>query len=385
MFNPAKRLFRGFSAVFYKETLHMRRDSMAMMLALIVPIIEMVILGAAIDTNVRQVHTAVYDQSGVMEGTQTGSSASRDLINHFINSDTFKVYKYVHSDRELNEEMVSGRARVGLKIPLDFDRKLLRGETAQVMVIVDGSDSSTAGTAVNVAGAIGLEQSLQRVLAQGGSATPSMEIRPKVMFNPDSRSPNFFLPGLIAVLMLMITVMLTAFSVVREKERGTLEQLMVTPVRPLGLMLGKIMPYFFMGLGEMLILLAFMRVVFRVPVHGSVLLLMGLTSIYLFVNLAIGMLISVRANTQAEAIQASMALMLPSIFLSGYVFPRETMPTIFHMLSNFVPATYMINIFRGIILRGAGFPQLWLDGLVLAIMGVGVLLLAARKFERMVV
>ena len=385
MSNPMRRLFRGFSAVFYKETLHMRRDSMAMMLALIVPIIEMVILGAAIDTNVRQVRTAVYDQSGVMEGTQSGSSASRDLINHFINSDTFKVYKYVHSDRELNEEMVSGRARVGLKIPLDFDRKLLRGETAQVMVIVDGSDSSTAGTAVNVAGAIGLEQSLERVLAQGGNATPSIEIRPKVMFNPDSRSPNFFLPGLIAVLMLMITVMLTAFSVVREKERGTLEQLMVTPVRPLGLMLGKIMPYFFMGLGEMLILLAFMRVVFRVPVHGSVLLLVGMTSIYLFVNLAIGMLSSVRATTQAEAIQASMGLMLPSIFLSGYVFPRETMPAVFHMLSNFVPATYMINIFRGIILRGAGFPELWLDGLVLAIMGVGVLLLAARKFERMVV
>ncbi len=385
MSNPMRRLFRGFSAVFYKETLHMRRDSMAMMLALIVPIIEMVILGAAIDTNVRQVRTAVYDQSGVMEGTQSGSSASRDLINHFINSDTFKVYKYVHSDRELNEEMVSGRARVGLKIPLDFDRKLLRGETAQVMVIVDGSDSSTAGTAVNVAGAIGLEQSLERVLAQGGNATPSIEIRPKVMFNPDSRSPNFFLPGLIAVLMLMITVMLTAFSVVREKERGTLEQLMVTPVRPLGLMLGKIMPYFFMGLGEMLILLAFMRVVFRVPIHGSVLLLVGMTSIYLFVNLAIGMLISVRATTQAEAIQASMGLMLPSIFLSGYVFPRETMPAVFHMLSNFVPATYMINIFRGIILRGAGFPELWLDGLVLAIMGVGVLLLAARKFERMVV
>lgn len=385
MFNPAKSLFRGFSAVFYKETVHMRRDSMAMMLALIVPIIEMVILGAAIDTNVRQVRTVVYDQSGVMEATQTGSAASRDLINHFINSDTFNVYKYVHSDRELNEEMVSGRARVGLKLPLDFDRKLLRGETAQVMVIVDGSDSSTAGTAVNVAGAIGLEQSLQRVLAQGGSATPSIEIRPKVMFNPDSRSPNFFLPGLIAVLMLMITVMLTAFSVVREKERGTLEQLMVTPVRPLGLMLGKIMPYFFMGLGEMLILLAFMRVVFRVPIHGSVLLLMGLTSIYLFVNLALGMLISVRAGTQAEAMQASFSIMLPSIFLSGYVFPRETMPAIFHALSNFVPATYMINIFRGIILRGAGFPELWRDGLILAIMGVGVLLLAARKFERMVV
>jgi len=385
VFNPAKSLFRGFAAVFYKETVHMRRDSMAMMLALIVPIMEMIILGAAIDTNVRQVRTAVYDQSGVMDAAQSGSSASRDLVNHFINSDTFNVYKYVHSDRELNEEMVSGRARVGVKIPVDFDRKLLRGETAQVMVIVDGSDSSTAGTAVNVAGAIGLDQSLQRVLARGANAAPPIEIRPKVMFNPDSRSPNFFLPGLIAVLMLMITVMLTAFSVVREKERGTLEQLMVTPVRPLGLMLGKIMPYFFMGLGEMLILLAFMRIVFRVPVHGSVFLLMGLTSIYLFVNLALGMLISVRAGTQAEAMQASFSIMLPSIFLSGYVFPRETMPAIFHAMSNFVPATYMINIFRGIILREAGFPELWLDGLILAVMGVGVLLLAARKFERMVV
>jgi len=378
-----RSLLRGFAAIFYKETLHMRRDSMAMMLALFVPIVEMVILGAAIDTNVRQVRTAVYDQTGIMEGESSGSSASRALIDQFRNSDTFKVYKYVHSDNELTEEMVAGRARVGVKIPVDFDRQLQRGESSQIMVMVDGSDSSTAGTAVNVASAIGLEQSLQRVL--GPDRGLPIEIRPKVMFNPDSRSPNFFLPGLIAVLMLMITVMLTAFSVVREKERGTLEQLMVTPVRPLGLRLGKIMPYFFMGLGEMLILLGFMRVVFGVPIHGSILLLMTGTSIYLFVNLALGMLISVRANTQAEAIQASMSIMLPSIFLSGYIFPIENMPLFFHALSNFVPATYMINIFRGIILRGAGLPELWLNNLILLAMGVGVLLLAARKFERMVV
>ena len=378
-------VFRGFAAVFYKETLHMRRDSMAMMLALIVPIIEMTILGAAIDTNVRQVKTVVYDQSGVMDGEHAGSSASRDLLDHFRNSDTFQIYKYVHSDRELTEEMVSGRARVGLKIPVDFDRELLRGETAQVMVIVDGSDSSTAGTAVQVASAIGLDQSLQRILARSRNLSPPIEIRPKVMFNPDSRSPNFFLPGLIAVLMLMITTMLTAFSVVREKEKGTLEQLMVTPVRPLGLMLGKIMPYFAMALAELAILLVFMRVAFRVPIHGSVLLLMAMTSIFLFVNLALGMLISVRANSQGEAMQASFSLMLPSIFLSGYVFPRETMPYIFHAMSNLVPATYMINIFRGIILRGAGFSELYMDGLILLGMGIFVLLLAAKKFEKMVV
>jgi ABC-2 type transport system permease protein len=376
-------VFRGFSGIFYKETIHMRRDRMAIMLALVVPIMEMIILGAAIDTNVRQVPTVIYDQSGLFEADTTGaSSASRELVERFRNSDTFKIYKFVHSDQELNEEMVAGRARVGLKIPVDFDRDLLRGESAQVMVMVDGSDSSVAGQAVNVAGAIGMEQSLSTLLNQ--KAMP-LEVRPKVMFNPDSRSPNFFLPGLIAVLMLMITVMLTAFSVVREKEKGTLEQLMVTPIKPLGLMLGKIMPYFAMGLLELVILLAFMRWAFQVPIHGSIILLILVTSTYLFVNLALGMLISVKANTQAEALQASMTVMLPSIFLSGYVFPRATMPLPFFILSYFVPATYMIDIFRGIILRGAGFTQIWTSALALLTMGILVLLLAAKKFSKMVV
>lgn len=377
-----RRMFRGFVAVFYKETLHMRRDSMAIMMALVVPIMEMIILGAAIDTNVRQVKTVVYDQSGVMDaGGAPGSAQSRALLDRFRNSDTYRIYKYVHSDEELNDEMMAGRAHVGIKIPLDFDRQLLRGENAEVMVMVDGSDSSVAGQTLNVATAIGMEESLRRVVNPGAG----VEIRPKVMFNPDSRSPNFFLPGLIVVLMLMITVMLTAFSVVREKERGTLEQLLVTPIQPLGLMLGKILPYFVMGLAELLILLTFMRFAFKVPIHGSVLLLVALTSAYLFVNLAVGMLISVRAKTQAEAMQGAMTLMLPSIFLSGYIFPRETMPWFFYGLSFLVPASYMIDIIRGIVLRGAGIMQLWRDAAVLTFMGVTVLLIAARKFSRMIV
>jgi ABC-2 type transport system permease protein len=376
------KLFRGFAAIFYKETLHMRRDSMAMMLALIVPIIEMTILGAAIDTNVRQVRTAVYDQSGIMQSASGTSPASRALLDRFRNSDTFDIYKFVHSDAELNQEMIGGHARVGIKIPYDFENHLLRGETAQVMVMVDGSDSSVAGQAVNVASAIGLEESLRQVVDQ--SRGPAVEVRPKVMFNPDSRSPNFFLPGLIAILMLMITTMLTAFSVVREKERGTLEQLMVTPVRPLGLMLGKIMPYFAMAMVELVILLVFMRFAFSVPIHGNVVLLLLLTSCYLFVNLALGMLISIRASSQAEAMQSSMTFMLPSIFLSGYVFPRETMPLIFYGMSYLVPATYMIDIFRGVILRGAGIAELWKQALVLLIMGISVLLIAARRFSRMI-
>jgi ABC-2 type transport system permease protein len=374
--------FRGLYAIFYKEVIHMRRDKTAIMLALTVPIIEMTILGAAIDTNVRQVPTAVYDQSGVFLANDTGASSdSRELVDRFRNSDTFKIYTFVHSDEELNEEMVAGRARVGLKIPVDFDRKLLRGDTAQVMVMVDGSDSSVAEQAVNVAGVIGLEQSLERVLS---NQQQPIDVRPKVMFNPDSRSSNFFLPGLVAVLMLMITTMLTAFSVVREKEKGTLEQLMVTPVKPLGLMLGKILPYFVMALLELVLLLLFMRYVFSVPIHGNLALLIATTSIYLFVNLSLGMLISVKAKTQAEALQSSMTIMLPSIFLSGYVFPRAAMPAVFYAMSYFIPATYMIDILRGIILRGAGLMEIWPSALSLLAMGVALLMLAARRFASMV-
>lgn len=378
--------FRGFAAIFYKEVLHMRRDSMAMLFALVVPIVQMTILGAAIDTNVRKVPTVVYDQSGILsgEGRQTGNSAdSRALLDRFRNSDIFRIYKYVHSDQELNREIIAGRAKVGVKIPVDFARDLLKGNTAQVMVMVDGSDSSVAGQAVNVANAIGLDESLRRLLPENTHAP--LEVRPKMMFNPDSRSPNFFLPGLMAVLLLMTTTMLTAFSIVREKERGTLEQLFVTPVRPLGLMLGKIMPYFVMGIVELSLILLFMRFAFRVPVHGNVLLLMALSTCYIFVNLSIGMLVSSKANSQTEALQLSMMTILPSIFLSGYIFPRDNMPLIFYLMSYLVPATYMIDISRGVILRGAGFAELWINTLALLAMGITVLLLASRRFRKMIV
>jgi ABC-2 type transport system permease protein len=377
--------FRGFKAIFYKESLHLRRDSMAIMFALAVPIVEMIILGAAIDTNVRQVKTVVFDQSGIMEhsGQVEGSQSSRALLDRFRNSDTFHVYKYAHSDAELTHEMVAGRAKVGLKVPYDFDRQLVRGSSAQIMVLVDGSDSSVAGQSLNVASAIGLEESLQRMLPEGRQ--PAIDVRPKVMFNPDSRSPNFFLPGLMTVLLLFVTTMLTAFSIVREKERGTLEQLFVTPVRPMGLMMGKIMPYFVLAMVEMLMILAFMRFAFRVPIHGSLLLLLALGTCYMFTHLALGMLISSKANSQNDAMQRSMGIMLPSIFLSGYIFPLDNMPWIFYLMSFFVPATYMMQISRGIILRGAGFGDLWINAVVLLAMGVAALLVAARNFKKMIV
>jgi ABC-2 type transport system permease protein len=358
---------------------------MAIMFALAVPILEMIILGYAIDTNVRQVKTAVYDQTGIMERSieTQGSQQSRALLDRFRNSDTFHIYRYVHSDNELTQEMVAGRAKVGVKIPYDFDRELLRGGSAEVMVMVDGSDSSVAGQTMNVAQAIGLDESLRRMLPPG--AQPPIEVRPKVMFNPDSRSPNFFLPGLMTVLLLFVTTMLTAFSIVREKERGTLEQLFVTPVRPMGLMMGKIVPYFVLALVEMATILAFMRYVFAVPIHGSIILLFALAMLYMFVHLALGMLISSKANSQNDAMQRAMGIMLPTIFLSGYIFPRDTMPLIFWLMSFCLPATYMMDISRGIILRGAGLFELWGNALILLLMGIGVLLLAAKNFRKMIV
>jgi ABC-2 type transport system permease protein len=287
--------FRGLTAVAYKETLHAIRDSMAMLMAFAMPLFQLTILGAAIDTNVRQVPTVVYDQSGAsasISQPNRGTSDSRAFIDRLSNSDTFHIYRYVDSDVAMNEELIAGRARVAIKIPPDFSRRLLAGSGAQVLVLVDGSDSAVAGQAINVATGIGLDESLRRVLEQGRPLP--VEIRPKVMFNPDSRSPNFFLPGLMAVLLLFVTTMLTAFSIVREKERGTLEQLLVTPVRPLGLMLGKIAPYFVLGVAEICAILFCMRYIFGVPIHGNVLLLIGLCTFYLFVNLTIGILISTR-------------------------------------------------------------------------------------------
>ncbi len=210
-------------------------------------------------------------------------------------------------------------------------------------------------------------------------------MRPKVLFNPDSRSPNFLLPGLTAVLLPSVTAFLTAFSIVREKEKGTLEQLFVTPVKPMGLLLSKIILYLGIGFTELCIIVTAMRAVFQVPIHGHVLLVLLLSIPYLFVSLSFGTLISTKANSQAEAMQMAFITFLPTVIFSGYIFPRETMPLPFYILSFFVPATYFINITRRIILRGAGFRHLWVDGLVPLAMGAFMLFRAARRFHKKVI
>jgi ABC-2 type transport system permease protein len=240
-----------------------------------------------------------------------------------------------------------------------------------------------AGQALNVSSAIGLDESLQRVMATRGELP--VQIRPKMLFNPDSRSPNFFLPGLMSVLLLNVTTFLTAFAIVREKEKGTLEQLFVTPVRPLGLMLGKILPYLVIGMAELVAIVTFMVTAFRVPIHGNVVLLFFFSVPYLFVALSLGLLISSKAGSQSEAMQLAFLTILPSIFFSGYIFPRETMPLPFYLFSFLVPATYYVNIARGIILRGAEFHHLWAHAGILVLMGCFLVLMAAKRFQKKII
>jgi drug efflux transport system permease protein len=368
--------FRGFSAVFYKEALHVRRDFGTLFFSLIIPLLQMFLLGFGIDTNIRQINTVVFNADGRRE--------SRELLDRLRNSDTFRLARFVETDHDLTDAIVSGKCRVGIKIPVDYSDKLLHQISAQVLVLIDGSDSSVAGQAINVTTAIGLDESLRRVLANS-DAPFAVDMRPKILFNPDSRSPNFFLPGLTAILLLNVTTFLTAFSIVREKERGTLEQLFVTPVRPMGLLLGKLLPYLMIGFFELCMILTFMRFIFSVPIHGSVILLALLSLPYIFVSLSLGILISSKANSQAEAMQLAFLTILPSIFFSGYIFPRETMPKFFYVLSYFVPATYFIDITRGIILRGAGWVHLWIDAAALFLFGAMLLVIAARRFQNKVI
>ncbi len=369
--------FTGLLPVLRKEAIHIRRDPMALFLTVLIPVVQLLLLGYAINTNVRDIATVVYDAAQTQE--------SRRLLERFINSDSFKVVKYVMSDNAMNAELIAGRARVGIKVPPEYSRRLLAGDTASILVLVDGSDSLVAGEASNVANAIALQESLERALnvsAIRGSLP--VEARRKMLFNPDSRSPNFLVPGMIVMLLQIMTVLLTALAIVRERERGTLEQLYMTPVKPFGLMLGKMVPYAVVGFTELCVVLTIMRWVFQVPIHGSVFLLLLLALPFILTMLGLGLLISTRAHSQMEAMQMAFGTMLPSIFLSGYIFPIEAMPALFQWISHIIPATYLIQISRGIILRGAGFFELWPQALVLTIMSFTLVITSALRFRKRV-
>jgi len=364
-------LFYGLVPVCRKEFLHIVRDRGTLVFALLLPMLQLFLFGFAIDTNIRQIPTVVYDESHTQE--------SRQLLQSFANSDVFQLKFVAASKQDLYEAVRSGRARVGIRIPYDYARNLQSGTTATVLLLVDGSDSNVAGQAVSTSTGVTLQESLARVVP--GGRVP-IEVRPSVLYNPATRSPNFFVPGLIAILLQVMAILLIALSLVREREHGTLEQLTMTPVAPLGLMVGKMIPYGCLAFLELCAILFVMRVVFLVPIHGNLFVLLLLSLPFLLTVLGLGLVISSKARTQAEAFQLAMGTILPSVFLSGYIFLIENMPAPFQVISRLIPATYYIQILRGIILRGAGLAELWTQAAILIVMGSAAILLAARQFVR---
>ena len=369
--------FSGLVSVMIKEFIHIRRDPATFFFVIVIPMIQMLIMGFGVNANVRNIPTVVYDASRTQE--------SRHIIDCFVNSDDFRIVNYVTSEAEMNQAIIAGKAQVAIKIPPDYARILLSGETANVLVLVDGSDAMVASEASNVANSIAIRESADRLLMKSnGKLSLPVEARRKLLFNPDSRSPNFMLPGLIALLMQMQIVTLAALAIIREREKGTLEQMFMTPVTPLGLMLGKMIPYFVVAFIVMAFTLTMSVVVFDVPIVGSLPLLILLTIPFVLTIIGIGLLVSLRASSPAAAIQAAIGTILPSIYLSGYIFPVHTMPVFFQWVSQFLPVTWMIQVMRGVILRGAGFEELYRNALVMTAMGVTLIVISVLRFKKRV-
>lgn len=367
-------MFRGLTSIVYKETIHVMRDRKTLFLMLLIPAIQLTVFGYAIDLDIKHVPTVVYNLDGREHG--------RDVLDSFQNSGYFDFKHVAFSDRDLFATIVRGDAQVGIKIPPDFSDNLLAGRTATVQVLIDGSNSSVAMQALNVANAIALRSSLAIVSTTIGAQQLPVEARPRVLFNPDMKTANFMVPGLVGLVMQLVTMILTAFAVVREKENGTLEQLMVTPVSRFGLMIGKLVPFFIIGAIETTFVLCIMRFLFSVPIAGSLALLAAFSVPFLFTSLGFGLLVSSFASTQIQAVQLAFLIILPSVLLSGFVFPQETMPLPIYIIAQGIPLTYYICILRGIILRNAGFQDLWLWAVVLAGMGFTVLTLSALRFRK---
>lgn len=376
----------GFLAILFKEFTHIRRDRSTLFFALLVPALQLMIFGFAVDMTVDDIPTVVLDLDGSQE--------SRRFIEAMANTQTFQVVDRCQDFDTFRRAIRSGRASVGLVVPADYAQRLLMREQAFVQVLVDGSDSQVATTAVNAASllALSLSQGQARAVAEslevavaraeGGTPTLPIDVRTRLLYNPNLESSHFFVPGLVAIILQLVLLFLTSFSIVREREGGTLEQLFVTPVGRAGLLIGKLVPYAVLAFGEMLVVLVLMIVVFGVPIAGSLTLLIVLSTLFIFTALGLGLLISTLATTQLEAAQFSFIIMMPSILLSGFVFPRSEMPLPIYLITYFIPITYFIEILRGLIVRGADLLDLWPHVVGLMACCVVILGLSLTRFRK---
>lgn len=376
----------GFLAILLKELAHIRRDRSTLFFVLVIPALQMTVFGYAVDTTVENIPLVVFDLDG--------SEQSRRLVDSMVATRSFELADRVYDADAFRHALTSGRARTGLIIPASYSADLLRGQQTSIQVLIDGSDSQVANTASNTVTMLvtqmslgrgkALGESLQVAVARnaGGAATMPIEARVRLLYNPDLESAHFFVPGLVAIILQLVLVFLTSFSIVKEREVGTLEQLFVTPVGRAGLMFGKLTPYALLAFGELLIILLMMTTIFQVPINGSLMLLLALSWFFIVTVLGLGLLISTLATTQLQAMQFSFLIMLPSVLLSGFMFPREQMPFLIYLPSNLLPVTWYIQILRGVILRGADFSDLIKPTIALCLCGAGILTISLTRFRK---
>ncbi len=366
------------SSIIRKEFLQLFRDPRTLALAVVIPIVQLFLLGYAATSDVRNVSLAVWDQSKTPE--------SRQLLDAFRAADYFTIDYFVNSSDEYQKLIESGDARVALVIPPDYAIRVLEGN-ANVLMVLDGSDASIGSTALSTARLVGQSYgtkilSQQAALNGRGAPTPPVEVRTQVWYNPDLNSAYFMIPAVIGMILSFITTILTATAIVRERERGTIEQLIVTPIRSWELVLGKLLPYAILGFIETFEILVIGHFWFGVPVRGSLWLIVLTSGLFLMSSLGIGLFASTIANTQQEAMLTVMMYNLPSIFLSGFFFPLQAMPKFLQWVSYAIPLRYYLVIIRSLMLKGVGIEAIQREVIALAIFGTVIMTAAALRFRK---
>ncbi|HWQ13322.1 MAG TPA: ABC transporter permease [Roseiflexaceae bacterium] len=373
-------MFARILPVIRKEFIHIIRDPRTLAVMFVAPLMQLILLGYAATTDVRNVPLAVFDQDR--------SPQSRQLVEAFVQSDQFAVARYVASERELAALVDTGAARAGVIVPPTYAADLVAGRGAQVVFVLDGSDPTVASSSLAAARLIGQATATkvqQRALERRGAAAsiaPPIEVRTRVWYNPDMASAVFMIPALIGMVLQMQATLLTSSAIVRERERGTIEQLIVTPIRPFELIVGKILPYALVALLITVEVLFAGTFWFGVPIKGSPLLLLAISCLFLLSTLAIGLLISTVANTQQEAFLLTFLTLLPSVFVSGFIYPIEAMPAFLQAVSGVIPLTYFLVVVRGIVIKGVDITALMPQVLSLAVFGSVLIVLASARFRK---
>jgi ABC-2 type transport system permease protein len=365
-----------FWPMLWKEFIQMRRDRLTLGMMTMLPAVQLLLFGYAIQTDVRNLPTVVLDESR--------SEESRLLAQTLANTDVFAIVGEVANVAALRDAIESGQAGAALVIPPDYHRRIARGEPAEAQVIVDAADpqSSSAALAGAQLAAQARGVALTAAALGGRRIEPPVDLRVRPWYNPAQRSAIFIVPGVIGILLTITMTLITSTSIVRERERGTLEQLIVTPIDKTSLMLGKLVPFVLVGYVQMSVVMGLGWLIFDIPIRGSLLLLYVLTSAFIVASLGVGLLISTLARSQAQAMQLSFFFMLPNILLSGYIFPRAAMPEPAQWIGAMLPLTFFLKILRGILLKGIGIVHLWDEAAVLVGFAVVLLAISVRRFSK---